>query len=50
MGDPSFTGFYGQRFGVHGLPGRVYNLLSLPSLQLNTRFVPLRKGQAMNAT
>ena len=50
VGDPVFTGFYGQRFNVHGLPQRVYNVLSLPSLQLNTRFVPLSKSQAMNQT
>lgn len=49
-GDPVFIGFGGQKFLVDGQPQRVYNLLSLPALQLNTRFIPLAKGQAMNVT
>ena len=49
-GDPVFVGFRGQRFTVDGQPQRVYNVLSLPSLQLNTRFIPLAAGQAMNVT
>ena len=35
---------------VKGQPERVYSVLSLPSLQLNTRFISLVAGQAMNAT
>ena len=50
LGDPVFTGFHGQHFAVKGEKNRAYNVLSLPSLQLNTRFVPLSKGQAMNGT
>ena len=49
-GDPVFTGFNGEKFNVKGLPGRVYNVLSLPTLQLNTRFIPIKAGQAMNST
>ena len=49
-GDPVFVGFHGQRFDVHGHAGRVYNVLSLPTLQLNTRFVPLSAGAALNAS
>ena len=49
-GDPVFVGFHGQRFLVKGLPDRVYNLLSLPSLQLNSRFIPLARDQALNNT
>ena len=48
VGDPVFKGFHRQRFLVHGQPQRVYNVLSLPTLQLNVRFIPLITGQAMN--
>ena len=50
VGDPVVLGFNGERFVVHGVAGRVYNILSLPALQLNTRFIPLRAGDAMNST
>ena len=50
VGDPVFTGFNGERFLVKGLPDRVYNILSLPTLQLNTRFIPITAGQSMNST
>ena len=50
VGDPIFVGFNGQKFLVKGLPDRVYNVLSLPALQLNTRFIELSAGQAMNHT
>ena len=46
----AFTGFHSQRFMVKGQPNRVYSVLSLPSLQLNTRFISLVAGQAMNVT
>ena len=48
QGDPVFTGFHAQHFSVKGQAGRCYNILSLPSLQLNTRFAAVE--QAMNAT
>jgi len=50
VGDPVFTGFNGEKFLVKGEAERIYNVLSLPSLQLNTRFIPLTAGQAMNVT
>ena len=50
QGDPVFVGFHGQRFVVKGLAGRAYNVLSLPTLQLNTRFVALSTGSALNAS
>ena len=50
QGDPVFVGFHGQRFLVKGLAGRAYNVLSLPTLQLNTRFVALSTGSALNAS
>jgi hypothetical protein len=31
--DPQFTGFAGQSFQVHGIPGAVFNLISTPSKQ-----------------
>ena len=43
-----FVGFHKQRFNVKGQANRVYNILSLPLLQLNTRFVEVKR--AMNAT
>jgi len=47
VGDPVFTGFHGQIFSVTGLPDHVFNLLSLPSLQLNALFISLTQGQSM---
>ena len=38
VGDPQFRGLRGQSFQVHGVDGAVYNLISDPSMQLNTRF------------
>ena len=49
VGDPVFSGFHGQFFRVTGLPSRVFNLLSLESLQVNSRFVPLTDGQSISA-
>ena len=39
LGDPSFVGFLGQEYQVHGIDGMVYNLISSRSLQLNALFV-----------
>ena len=50
VGDPVFTGFNGEKFRVKGLPERVYNILSLPTLSLNARFIPIVAGQALNNT
>ena len=37
-GDPTFYGFRGQVYQVHGIAGYVFNLLTSPLLQLNARF------------
>ena len=47
LGDPQFSGFYGQNFQVHGIPGLHYNLLSLPDLQLNSRFTFMTQRDSM---
>ena len=39
FGDPQLYGLLGQSFQVHGIDGGVYNLISAPALQVNTRFV-----------
>ena len=49
VGDPVFTGFQQQQFRVTGLPERVFNLISLRQLQLNSRFVALTDGQSCSA-
>ena len=46
-GDPAFVGFRGQRFQVHGIPMRHFNLLSTAALQVNAKFVLLEQGQAL---
>ena len=46
-GDPSFVGFLGQQFQLHGIPGRVFNLLSSSRLQLNSRFSFIGEGEVM---
>ena len=48
-GDPVFQGFHGQQYEVHGLPGKVFNLISARSVQLNSRFIFLDEGDALNA-
>ena len=37
-GDPTFYGFHGQVFQVHGIAGYIFNLLTSSALQLNARF------------
>ena len=49
LGDPSFVGFHGQSFQVHGIPNRFFNLLSTPTLQFNALFTMLVDGQSMTA-
>ena len=46
-GDPSFVGFLGQRFQLHGIPNRVFNLLSSSRMQLNSRFAFIGEGEVM---
>jgi hypothetical protein len=40
VGDPSFTGFYGQRFIFTGLPFVTYHIFSDPWISLDTEFGP----------
>jgi hypothetical protein len=49
VGDPVFSGFHAQLFRVTGIPDRIFNVLSLPALQVNSRFVSLVDGQSMSA-
>ena len=49
-GDPSFVGFHGQSFQVHGIPNRYFNLLSTASLQFNALFRMLVDGESLTAT
>jgi len=44
-GDPLFVGLRGQKFQIHGVDGGVYNLISEPHFQVNSRFVFLSSGQ-----
>jgi hypothetical protein len=44
IGDPQFTGLRGQSYQVHGVAGEVYNIVSDPSFQINSRFVFLDRG------
>ena len=48
-GDPSFVGFHGQEFQVHGIPNRVFNILSLQELQLNARFSFIGANEVMTS-
>ena len=43
-GDPSFTGFRGQLYQVHGMADTVYNVITDRHLQLNALFVFLTQG------
>ena len=48
-GDPAFVGLHGQRFQVHGIPGRHFALISTPTVQLSATFTMIEDGQAMTA-
>jgi len=39
FGDPHLIGFSGQKFKIDGVPNKVYNLISTPTLQLNALFI-----------
>jgi len=43
-GDPQLVGLQGQRFQVHGMPDEFFNLISLPDMQVNSRFTYLASG------
>ena len=49
LGDPAFTGFHNQHFQVHGIPNKLFNLLSTPTLQVNARFKMIKDGEAMTS-
>ena len=44
-GDPQFVGLRGQAYQVHGIDGAVYNIISEPHTQVNSRFVFLTEGE-----
>ena len=44
-GDPSFTGFRGQTYQVHGMADTVYNVITDKQIQLNALFVFLTEGE-----
>jgi hypothetical protein len=44
VGDPSFTGFKGQTYQVHGMADTVYNVITDSLIQLNAYFVFLTEG------
>jgi hypothetical protein len=45
VGDPQFIGLRGQSYQVHGIDGAVYNLISEPNSQVNSRFLFLSEGK-----
>jgi len=42
--DPSFVGLRGQKYQVHGVDHQIYNLISDPLFQLNSRFMFLSES------
>ena len=42
-GDPHFYGFMGQKYDVMGQSYEIYNIITSPSLQINSRFIPYYK-------
>jgi len=42
LGDPQFVGIMGQSYQIHGIDNAVYNIISDPLFQLNSRFVFLQ--------
>jgi hypothetical protein len=49
IGDPHFYGFKGQKYDVMGQSYEIYNIITAPYLQINSRFTPYYKtlGQAV---
>lgn len=45
VGDPSFSGFRGQRYQIHGVSDTVYNIITDANLVLNAEFVFLTRGE-----
>lgn len=44
VGDPQFVGLRGQSYQIHGIDGAVYNIVTEPHTQVNSRFVFLTAG------
>lgn len=44
VGDPTFTGFHGQQYQIHGLDNNVYNIISDGSFNMNAKFKYLDHG------
>ena len=47
LGDPQFSGFHGQNFQVHGVPGEVYNILTGSDVLVNARFAFIAAGESL---
>ena len=47
LGDPQFTGFHGQQYQVHGVPGEVYNVLTASDVLVNARFALIGAGESL---
>jgi hypothetical protein len=45
VGDPSFSGFRGQRYQIHGVADTVYSIITDDNMALNAEFVFLTSGQ-----
>ena len=50
VGDPSFVGFAGQQYQVHGIDGGVYSIIYDPLIRLNSRFAFLTAGKCPSAS
>lgn len=44
-GDPEFVGFRGQSYQIHGKDGFIYNVISDPFVEMNTRLKFLTQGK-----
>jgi hypothetical protein len=44
VGDPQIVGMQGQDFQVHGMPDEIFNMVSYPTVQINSRFTYLESG------
>ena len=48
-GDPEFTGFYSQVHQVHGIPGCIFNIITIKHTQINAKFDLLVEGDSLSA-
>ena len=49
IGDPSFVGFNGEHYQVHGIEGKIFNLITAETFQMNALFGLLEAGQTMTS-